>query len=185
MSSRKYLFLLRALSFVLVVWLFFTFLLPAGAADRAGQETGSEIIGTDIEDEIANLLEEITTERRFAIERHFESILSWLQDATEAAMCKKDASLSALGESERQLKKGIYESREQVPKETGLGLLSSILYSVRFSSVVIDGRILHEGEMIHGVEVVKINTDTVELCKEETRWHQEVGMSFPAEAGGV
>jgi hypothetical protein len=60
------------------------------------------------------------------------------------------------------------------------GLLGSILYSNRHSSVVIDGVILHEGDIIHGVKVFKIHEDAVELEKNGQRWQQNVGMSFPS-----
>jgi type II secretory pathway component PulC len=59
------------------------------------------------------------------------------------------------------------------------GLLGSILYSNRRSSVVIDGVILHEGETIHGVKVFKIHEDAVELEKNGQTWQQNVGMTFP------
>jgi hypothetical protein len=66
----------------------------------------------------------------------------------------------------------------QSPPAAG-GLLGSILYSNRHSSVVIDGAILHEGDIIHGVKVFKIREDTVELEKNGQRWQQNVGMTFP------
>jgi len=51
--------------------------------------------------------------------------------------------------------------------------------------VVIDGQILHEGETIHGVKVVRIHEDKVELAKDDERWRQKVGMTFPVEADPV
>jgi hypothetical protein len=65
------------------------------------------------------------------------------------------------------------------------GLLASILYSAKNSSVVIDGVILHEGDMICGVKVVKIHEDTVELEKEGQKWQQKLGMRFPAKSDAV
>lgn len=66
----------------------------------------------------------------------------------------------------------------QSPPAAG-GLLGSILYSDRHSSIVIDGVILHEGDIIHGVNVFKIHEDAVELEKNGQRWQQNVGMTFP------
>ena len=81
---------------------------------------------------------------------------------------------------------GLQEQLEEVEEraDTGrnsegrCGLLASILYSDRISSVVIDGLILHEGDMIHGVRVFKIHKDTVELEKSGEKWEQQVGMTF-------
>jgi hypothetical protein len=109
-----------------------------------------------------------------------------LQEAADAAMGKKETSLAAFAESGRQLTQAVSESKEPVLEEEGRwGLLASILYSARVSSVVIDGEILHEGDTIHGVKVVGINEDTVELAKDDERWQQKVGMVFPVEAGQV
>ncbi len=72
----------------------------------------------------------------------------------------------------------------QSPPAAG-GLLGSILYSNRRSSVVIDGVILHEGDIIHGVKVFKIHEDAVELEKNGQRWQQNVGMTFPPAADRV
>ena len=165
-----------------IVWIGFS---AVNGTAAAVENRGAEISETGIEGEIEDLLEGIAAERRFAIEQHFESILTWLQEAADAAVRKKDASLARLSECQRQLKQVVYERKEPLSEGGSWGLLASILYSARFSSVVIDGRILHEGEMVHGVKVVRINKDTVELVKNGRMWHQKVGMTFPVEAGAV
>lgn len=185
MRARKHLFSLRvvAIALIAVVWL--TSLLTAKVRAKS-VENGSAASGeTVIEAEIVALLEEISAERRWAIEQQFETLVSWLQEAADSAMRKKDRSLVALAECERQMKNALYERKEPVSERCSRGLLASILYSARFCSVVIDGRILHEGDMIHGVKVVRINEDSVELAKDEQRWRQNVGMTFPVEAGPV
>jgi len=65
------------------------------------------------------------------------------------------------------------------------GLLSSILYTDKSSSVVIDGVILHEGDTIHGVKVFKIHKATVELEKNSQKWHQKLGTTFSPKADPV
>jgi len=185
MSARKHLFPLRLVAIALITTVLVAALLTAKAAAKAVEKRSVATSETGIEGEIEDLLEAIAAERRFAIEQHFESILTWLQEAADAAMRKKDTSLAALAESERQLKKAVYERKEPVSEEGSCGLLASILYSTRLSSVVIDGRILHEGETIHGVKVVRINKDTVELAKNARTWRQKVGMTFPVEADPV
>ena len=185
MSARKHLFPLRLVAIALITTVLVASLLASKAAAKAVENRSVATSETGIEGEIEDLLEAIATERRFAIEQHFESILTWLQEAVDAAMRKKDTSLSALAESERQLKKAVYERKEVVSEGCSWGLLASILYSARVSSVVIDGQILHEGETIHGVKVVRIKQDTVELAKDGRMWRQKVGMTFPVEADAV
>jgi hypothetical protein len=185
MSTRKHLFPLRAVAIALIAAVWVTGLLTAKVTAKAVENRSAAISETGIEAEIEDLLEEISAERRWAIEQHFESILTWLQEASEAAMRKKDTSLAALAECERQLKKAVYERKAPVSEGGSWGLLASILYSARVSSVVIDGQILHEGETIHGVKVVRINEDTVELAKDGQMWRQKVGMTFPIEADPV
>jgi hypothetical protein len=52
--------------------------------------------------------------------------------------------------------------------------LTGILYSENDASVVIDSKIVREGETINGVKVVKINRNDVELEKDGIRWKQQV-----------
>ena len=87
--------------------------------------------------------------------------------------------VSAMGQLQVQLDELAPGSvTTQSPSAAG-GLLGSILYSNRHSSIVIDGVILHEGDIIHGVKVFKIHEDAVELEKNGQRWQQNVGMTFP------
>lgn len=185
MSARKHWFSLRAVAMALIAAVGVTGLLTAKGTAKAVENRSAAISEMGIEAEIENLLEEIAAERRWAIEQRFDSILTWLQEAADAAMRKKETSLAALAECERQLKKAVYERKEPVSEGGSWGLLASILYSARMSSVVIDGQILHEGETIHGVKVVRIHEDTVELAKDDERWQQKVGMTFPVEADPV
>ncbi len=165
-----------------MIWIGFS---AVNGTAAAVERSAAAISETGIEEGIENLLAEIAAERRWAIEQRFDSILTWLQEAADAAMRKKETSLAALAECERQLKKAVCERKEPVSEGGSWGLLASILYSARMSSVVIDGKILHEGETIHGVKVVKIHEDTVELAKNGERWQQKVGMTFPVEADPV
>jgi len=176
---------MRAVTIVLfvgTVWIGFS---AVNGTATAVERPAAAISQQGPEDEIAALLEEIAVERKWAIEQRFDSILTWLQEATDAATRKKDTSLAAIAECENRLKKAVYE-RAEPPSEAGRwGLLASILYSTRVSSVVIDGKILHEGDTIHGVKIVGINEDTVELARGDERWQQKVGMTIPAEANPV
>ncbi len=185
MSAHKHWFTMRAVTIALfagMVWIGFS---AVNGTAAAVERSAAAISEEGLEAEIETLLEEIAAERKWAIEQRFESILTWLQEAADAAMRKKDTSLAVLAECERQLKKAVYERKEPVSEVGSWGLLASILYSARMSSVVIDDQILHEGETIHGVKVVRIHEDTVELAKDDERWQQKVGMTFPVEADPV
>jgi hypothetical protein len=58
-------------------------------------------------------------------------------------------------------------------KETH-GLLLGIVYSPDKSSAVVDNKILHEGDSIHGVHLFKIHEGKVVFDKNGNRWEQTV-----------
>ncbi len=59
------------------------------------------------------------------------------------------------------------------PKATH-GLVKGIVYSSEKPSAVVDHKIVHEGETIHGVAVVKIYKHKVEFEKNGKKWEQKV-----------
>ncbi len=52
--------------------------------------------------------------------------------------------------------------------------LKSILYSEDRSSAVIDNRIVHEGDQVRGVNIIKINRDNVQFEMDGKTWTQQV-----------
>lgn len=54
------------------------------------------------------------------------------------------------------------------------GLVKGIVYSSEKASAVVDHKIVHEGDTILGVVVVKIYKDKVEFDKNGTKWEQKV-----------
>jgi hypothetical protein len=54
------------------------------------------------------------------------------------------------------------------------GVITGIIYAEEKSSVTINGKVIHEGETIDGVKVVKIYRDKVEFEENENRWTQRV-----------
>jgi len=54
------------------------------------------------------------------------------------------------------------------------GMVTGILYTIENSSAVVDGQVVHEGDTIYGVKVVKIERSTVEFKKHGDRWRQRV-----------
>jgi hypothetical protein len=69
------------------------------------------------------------------------------------------------------LKKNIVTTK---PKPT-YGVVSGILYDKDNPSAIIDGKILKEGNTIHGVKVIKIYEDKVEFEKNSRKWTQKAG----------
>jgi hypothetical protein len=55
---------------------------------------------------------------------------------------------------------------------TTRGLITGIMCTEEYSSAIIDGEIVREGDTIHGVKVVKIYKDKVEFEKGSKRWAQ-------------
>lgn len=53
------------------------------------------------------------------------------------------------------------------------GLITGIIYTEEKPSALIDGEIVHEGDTIHGVKVVKIYKDKVQFEKKWKRWTQQ------------
>lgn len=64
-----------------------------------------------------------------------------------------------------------------VEPEPVRGLVTSILYSERNSSIVVDGKILREGQSIDGVEVVSISRNEVEFSRGSMTWKQRVNQT--------
>ena len=54
------------------------------------------------------------------------------------------------------------------------GEVTAILYAEDNPTAVIDGKIVHEADTIHGVKVAKIRPDDVEFVKNRNRWRQKV-----------
>ncbi len=78
---------------------------------------------------------------------------------------------------EKQLKKNVgieNKSKRPAPLKARPGLMTAILYTISGSSVVIDDKILYEGDTIHGVKVVKIHEDNVEFARNTNRWTQQI-----------
>jgi len=54
------------------------------------------------------------------------------------------------------------------------GIVAGITYSEERPLAVIDEKVVHEGDTIHGVRIVKIYRDKVEFEKNGQRWNQKV-----------
>ena len=54
------------------------------------------------------------------------------------------------------------------------GMITGILYSAQNPSVLIDGKIVYQGQTVHSVKVVKIHLDRVEFERAGKKWTQKV-----------
>lgn len=62
---------------------------------------------------------------------------------------------------------------EAKPKEMR-GLVTGILYSRQDPTALIDGKIVRQTAVIHGVKILKIHRDKVEFAKDGRTWSQQV-----------
>jgi hypothetical protein len=60
-------------------------------------------------------------------------------------------------------------------------MIEGILYASSGSSVVINGQVLEEGEVMSGITIVKISRDRVEFKKDKTHWTQRALATTPVE----
>jgi hypothetical protein len=80
----------------------------------------------------------------------------------------------ALAYESKQLEKTIMANAEIKKSESIKGLITSIVYSPDKPSAVIDNKIVHNGDIIHGASVIKIDKDKVVFEKNRDRWQQAV-----------
>lgn len=65
------------------------------------------------------------------------------------------------------------QSQTTIQKKSDLINLGSIVYSEDKSSAIVNGRIVHAGDQISGITVLRINKDSVEFEKDGERWLQK------------
>lgn len=80
---------------------------------------------------------------------------------------------AALPELEEKLKQDLLEPE---PKRTK-GVVTGIVYSADRPAAIVDGQIVHEDDVIHGVTVAKIYRDRVSFVKGGKSWGQKVRQS--------
>jgi hypothetical protein len=83
---------------------------------------------------------------------------------------KRYALTVGLPELEGKLKENVLAAK---PKPTH-GVITGIVYAEEDPSAIIDGQIVHEGDRIHNVTVVKIHRDKIEFEKKNKKWKQTV-----------
>jgi hypothetical protein len=118
----------------------------------------------------------LNTPERFAVaqsriaERKSE-ILAKLECETADLERQKNYALTVtLSELEKQLKQNLLKPE---PKPTH-GVVTGIVYSADKPSAAVDRKIVHEGDVISGVTVVKIYQDSVKFSRKNKNWEQKV-----------
>lgn len=73
------------------------------------------------------------------------------------------------------LKARLEENVATTKREVTYGVVGAIVYAEDNPSVIIDSRLLKEGQTIHGVKIIKIHEAAVEFEKDSRRWTQKTG----------
>jgi hypothetical protein len=116
------------------------------------------------------------TPKRFAVAHsriadRKSDILAKLEWEAVKLQQQKQYSLTAgLAQLEKRLKEDALKPQPKVAH----GVVAGILYSSDKPAALIDGKIVHEGDAIQGVTVVKIHKDRVEFAKKSRKWEQKV-----------
>lgn len=113
---------------------------------------------------------------RFAVvqtriaERKSEILAKLEQETTDLERGRNYALTVTLPELEKQLKQDLLKPQ---PEPTH-GLVTGIVYSADKPSAIVDRKMVHEGDVIHGATVVKIYRDSVKFSENGKNWEQKV-----------
>ena len=66
------------------------------------------------------------------------------------------------------------ERGSRVTEELPFGKVTAISYTSTKPSAIVDVQIVHEGDILHGVKVIKIHKDKVEFEINGQKWAQQV-----------
>lgn len=138
--------------------------------ERMLQLKGDYISYRDFKNEIEKSTKRFAVAQSRIAERK-SNILASLESAVIILERQKKYALTVrLAELEKRLKENVLAPK---PRATH-GVVTGIVYSEEKASAVIDGKIVHHGDTIHSVRVIKIHTDKVEFEKNGERWNQKV-----------
>jgi hypothetical protein len=125
----------------------------------------------DFKDSIRNSPKRFAVAKSLIAERksRISAQLEW--EILKLEQHKQYALTDGLAQLEKQLKENVL-----IPKpEATHGMVTGILYSTDKPSATIDRKIVHQGDTIQGVNVVKIFRDKVVFAKKGRGWDQKVG----------
>jgi hypothetical protein len=133
-------------------------------------EGGHESYGDFPEDNIRKSPKRFAVAQSRIAERKSRILAKLEREAVNLERQKNYFLTVALTELEKRLKEDVQKPK---PKPTH-GLLTGVLYSADKPSAIVDRKIVHEGDTIHGVTVVKIHKDKAGFEKNGRKWEQKV-----------
>lgn len=125
----------------------------------------------DFKDSIRNSPKRFAVAQSLIAERESEILAHLERETLELEQHKQYALTVGLVQLEKQLKE---DAMKPKPEATH-GMVTGIIYSSDRPSAAIDRRIVHQGDTIQGVKVVKIFGDKVVFEKKGRGWDQKVG----------
>jgi hypothetical protein len=123
------------------------------------------------EDIIKNSSKRFAVTQGLIAERKSRILAQLRGDILRLERQKQYALTTGLAQLEKKLKDNVLQPK---PEATH-GMVTGIIYSSDRPAAVIDRKILHEGDTIDGVKVVKIYRDRVVFGKKGRGWDQRVG----------
>ena len=124
----------------------------------------------DFEDSIKKSPKRFAVAQSLIAERKSEILAKLEYETADLERGKNYALTVALPELEKQLKQDLLKP-EPTPTH---GVVAGIVYSADKPSAIVDRKIVHEGDVIHGATVVKIYKDKVKFSKKSKNWEQKV-----------
>lgn len=114
--------------------------------------------------------------------KRFAVVQSWIAERKNQILAKLEWETVKLEQRKQyaltvglaQLEKQLKEDALKPEPAVTYGLVTGILYSADKPSAIVDRKIVHEGDTIHGVTVVKIFRDKVVFEKKGRGWDQKV-----------
>ena len=103
-------------------------------------------------------------------ERKSEILAKLEYETADLERGKNYALTITLPELEKRLKQDLLKPQ---PEPTH-GLVTGIVYSADKPSAIVDRKMVHEGDVIHGATVVKIYQDKVKFSEKGKNWEQKV-----------
>jgi hypothetical protein len=124
----------------------------------------------DFADSIKNSPKRFAVAQSRIAERKSDILAKLAYETADLEREKKYALTITLPKLEKQLKQDLLTPK---PKPTH-GMVTGIVYSADKPSAIVDRKIVHERDVIHGATVVKIYRDSVKFSKKSKNWEQKV-----------
>ena len=91
---------------------------------------------------------------------------------------RRQLALVRLEQKEKNLKEQAFKTVHHVkaqPETPKRGIVNAIIYYNGKFTAMVDNKIVHEGDRIEGIEILKIHADKIQFKKNRSRWTQKLG----------